>query len=107
MIESMKICLGCNEFTFTALGSCGIIMHMYIFTTFIGQLVAPYGTTSSNFVSKMGLYLYSVGICGAIIFSVVLTFYPRKMMKAAFAICVTSILSLGYFLFEDINANKS
>lgn len=82
-------------------------MHMYIFTTFIGQLVAPYGITESDFVSKMGLYLFGFGIVGGILFSVVLTVFPSKMMKANYVLNVASILSLGFFVFADINADKT
>jgi len=74
-------------------------MHMYIFTTFIGQLVAPYGVTESDFVSKMGLYLYGFGIFGGILFSIVLTYFPKKMMTAAYILCVGSLVCLSYFLF--------
>ena len=49
---------------------------MYVFTTLIGQLVAPYGLTEQKFTIDMGLFVYGFGICGGILFSIALTYHP-------------------------------
>jgi len=62
---------------FTSLGTCGIILHMYVFTTLIGQLVAPYGITEQEVVIDMGLCVYGFGILGGILCSIYLTWNPK------------------------------
>jgi len=34
-----------KEFIFTSLGSSSVMIHNFVFTTILGQLVAPYGIT--------------------------------------------------------------
>ena len=96
-----------RAYIFTSLGTCGVILHMYVFTTLIGQLVAPYGLTEQDFVVQMGLFIFGFGVLGGIVFSIVLTWYPEKMMKAAYLTCITSILTLAFFFFADTRANKA
>ena len=45
LMQQMKLCWRNNEYIFTSLGTSGVIIHMYVFTTLIGQLVIPYGIT--------------------------------------------------------------
>ena len=45
MMEQVKLCMGNKEYVLTGVGTCGIILYFYVFTTVIGQLVVPYGLT--------------------------------------------------------------
>ena len=96
-----------KRFVFTSLGTCGIILFMYVFTTVIGQLVAPFGLTEQQFTINMGLCVYGWGILGGILFSVYLTWYPKHMMKSAFVVCIFSVLTLAYFFFADFRADET
>ena len=42
---------------FTAISTCLVMVHMFVFTTIIGQLVIPWGILETDFVTTMGLYL--------------------------------------------------
>ena len=55
----------------------------------------------------MGLIIFGFGVIGGIVFSIVLTWYPDKMMKAAYLTCITSILTLIFFFYADIRASKA
>ena len=54
----------------------------------------------------MGLVVFGFGILGGILNSMVLTYYPDKLMTAAYLIVLSTALSLGFFNFADIQANK-
>ena len=43
MMEQVKLCMVNKEYVLTGIGTCGIILYFYVFTTVIGQLVLPYG----------------------------------------------------------------
>lgn len=43
MMEQIKICLNNKEYVLTGIGTCGVILYFYVFTTVIGQLVLPFG----------------------------------------------------------------
>ena len=45
LLEQLKICLKNKTYLWTGLGTSGIIIHLYLFLTFVGQLVDPYGIT--------------------------------------------------------------
>jgi len=91
----------------TGLGTSGILFHMYVFTTLIGQLVAPYGITESRFATAMGLYVLGFGILGSIIFSLYLMWSPKQMTSAAYVICIASIMFLGFFYFADKRSDET
>ena len=99
--------MGNTGYLFTSLGTSGVIIHMYVFTTLIGQLVAPYGISEQSFVVDMGLFVFGFGILGGVLFSIVLTWYPEKMTLASYIICITSVLSLAFFFAADVKAVKS
>ena len=96
-----------KRYVLTGIGTCGVILYFYVFTTLIGQLVAPYGITEQEFVIEMGLFVFGFGIPGGIIFSIVLTKYPTHMMKAAFFIRIASIATLIMFFIATVNADKT
>ena len=80
---------------------------MYVFTTVLGQLVAPYGLTEQQFQMELGLAVYGFGILGGVLFSIYLTWNPRHMLKAAFIVCITSVMTLAYFYFANTRADKT
>lgn len=43
MCEQFKVCVTNGEYVLTGIGTCGIILYFYVFTTVIGQLVKPFG----------------------------------------------------------------
>jgi len=45
----------------------------------------------------MGLLVFGCGVVGGVIFSIVLMRYPKKLMIAAYVICITSIICLSAF----------
>ena len=55
----------------------------------------------------MGLLIFGFGVLGGIFFSIILTWYPENMMKAAYLTCITSILTLAFFFYADMRASKS
>ena len=103
----MRICISNSLFIFTSVGTCCVIMYFYVFTTLIGQLVAPYGLTDQQFVINMGLFLFGFGILGGIVFSMFLTRYPSQMMNSALLVCSTANLFLAAFLYADTKANET
>ena len=107
LVEQLRLCWANKEYIFTGLGTSGIIIHMYVFTTVIGQFVAPYGITEQDFVIKMGLYVYGFGVLGGVLASFVLTCYPQKMKLAAYLVAILSTLALGAFFLSDTKANKA
>ena len=106
LMQQMKLCWHSKEYIFASLGTSGIIVHMYVFTTLVGQLVIPYGITEQKFVVDMGLVVFGVGILGGVLNSMVQTCYPGKLMTTAYVILLTTVLSLAFFNFADIQANK-
>ena len=78
---------------------------MYVFTTLVGQLVAPYGITEQKFVVDMGVIVFGIGILGGVLASLVLTCHPEKMVSAAFGIGVAAILTLVYFFVAARHAD--
>jgi len=103
----MKLCLNNKAYILTSLGTCGVIMHMYVFTTVIGQLVGPFGIKDQTFITSMGLFVFGFGVLGGVIFSIILMRFPGKMMLAAYIICIASFLCLGAFYFEDKRSDRS
>lgn len=79
------------------MGTCGVILHFYVFTTLIGQLVGPFGINDTHFVTDMGLFVFGFGVLGGIFFSLILTRHPDKLMLSAFVINIIAILSLAFF----------
>lgn len=55
----------------------------------------------------MGLFVYGFGILGGIIFSLILTRHPDKLMQSAFVINIISIISLVFFFIADMQVNHS
>ena len=106
MGEQFKLCMFNSQFIITSIGTCCVIMHFYVFTTVIGQLVAPYGLTDQQFVIDMGLFVFGFGILGGIIFSMVLTCYPSQMLNSALLVCTAAILTLAAFFFADTKADE-
>lgn len=107
MMKQFKLCMSNRKFIFTSLGTCGVILHMYLYTTVIGQLVAPFGITEQMFVIDMGLFVYGFGILGGVLFSIYLTYSPHQMMKSAFVVCILSIMTLAYFFFANTRADRT
>ena len=107
LLQQMKLCLRNKAYLFTSLGTCGVIMHMYVFTTVIGQLVGPYGINDQQFVTEMGLFVFGFGVLGGVVFSCILMRFPSKMMLAAYIICIASLLCLAYFFVEDRQADRA
>ena len=103
----MKLCFANTGFILTGLGTSCVIIHMYVFTTLIGQLVAPYGIDDSQFIINMGLFVLGFGVLGGITFSIILMWYPKKMESAAYLVCIVTILTLGFFYFADKRADQS
>ena len=106
LIDQMKLCWKCKKYVFTGLGTSGVIIHFYVFTTLVGQLVAPFGLTEQKFVVDIGVVVMFVGVFGGIVASHILTKYPEKMMMAAYTITLTSIATLAYFFIADRLADK-
>jgi hypothetical protein len=105
-MQQMKLCWSNKEYIFTSLGTSGVIIHMYVFTTVFGQLVLPYGITEQGFVVTMGLVVFGFGILGGVINSMVLTCYPDKLMTIAYMIVISTVLTLACFNIADTEANK-
>ena len=101
MCQQMRLCALNKAYMFTSLGTSCIIIHMYVFTTLIGQLVLPFGITDVAFITEMGLFVYGFGIIGGVISSIVLMRYPEKMMFSAFLINIVSLLCLAFFFVAD------
>lgn len=55
----------------------------------------------------MGLFVFGFGIPGGVIFSLILTKYPRHMIKAAFFICLSSIATLAFFYIADAHSDRT
>ena len=36
LMEQLKVCMDNKAYIFTGIGTCGVILHMYVFTTLIG-----------------------------------------------------------------------
>ena len=69
-------------------------------------MVEPYGITNDEFVGKMGIFEQIFSIVGGIVFAIILTWLPGRMMSAAYVICIGSIIVLGYFYYADTIADK-
>ena len=54
----------------------------------------------------MGIFEQIFSIVGGIVFAIVLTWFPGRMMNAAYVICIGSIVVLGYFYYADTIADK-
>ena len=106
LLKQMMLCLRNRAYLFTSLGTCGVIMHMYVFTTVIGQLVGPYGITDQTFVTQMGLFVFGFGVLGGVIFSLILMRFPAQMMLAAYIVCVASLACLAFFYVADRQADR-
>ena len=105
-LEQLKLCFTNSEFVCTSLGTSGVLTYINVFTTVQGQLVDPYGIHSDDFFTWLGVYVQGVGVIGGVVFSILLTAYPSKMMFAAYTSCIMSIVCLAYFYAADIAANK-
>ena len=88
------------------MGTSGVLTYINVFTTVQGQLVDPYGIHSDDFFTWLGVYVQGFGVIGGIVFGILLTAYPSKMMAAAYTSCIMSIVCLAYFYAADIAANK-
>ena len=55
----------------------------------------------------MTIFMPSVGIVGSIIYSLVLTKYPNKMMLGLYSIVIGLILSWIFFYYVDTQANRT
>ena len=99
--EQWRLCFNNKTFMFTAMSSCSVMIHMYLFTTIIGQLVYTNGLTDTAFVTTMGLYLQTAGIIGGIVFAMVLSRYPDKLYYGSYTITIGCLLSLAFFVIGD------
>ena len=104
--QQLKLCLSNTPFVLTGLGTSCIIIHMYVFTTLIGQLVVPFGITDSQFTTTMGLFVLGFGILGGIVFSIVLMYRPKWITGSAYLICIASMLFLGFFYYADKTSDR-
>ena len=55
----------------------------------------------------LGLSVYGFGILGGVLFSIYLTWNPRHMLKSAFIVCISSMMTLAYFYFANTRADKT
>lgn len=60
-----------------------------------------YGISDDNFDTKMTVFNPSAGIIGGILYSLVLTKYPKKMMLGAYTINIGLIFSWAFFYYVD------
>ena len=105
LMLQLKTCLNNKEFVFTGIGTGGILIYNNVISTIFGQLLVPYGITNDKFVTKMGVYFTGIGIVDGLVFAAILTWLPKFMNKAAYVICIASIVVLGYFYYADIEAD--
>ena len=103
----MKLCAANKKFVLTSIGTCCVILHFYVFTTVVGQLVLPYGIDDSNFVTDMGMFVFGFGVVGGVSFSLALTYRPDKMKIAAFFIAFSSIATLAFFMIATMNGDRT
>lgn len=55
----------------------------------------------------MGLFVFGFGIPGGVLFSLVLTWQPSLLKKAAYLICIVAIATLAFFYYASIKANET
>ena len=55
----------------------------------------------------MGVLVMATGVVGGVLASLILTRYPDKMTKAAYAVTILSIGTLAYFFVADRLADKT
>lgn len=68
---------------------------------------AAFGIADTVFVNKMGMYMEVFGIIGGILFSLVLTWYPGRLMLGAYTIILGLIASLAFFLYVNTLADRT
>ena len=54
----------------------------------------------------MGMFMEVFGIVGGILFSLLLTWYPKKLMLGAYIITIGLIVSLGFFYYFNTLENR-
>ena len=64
---------------FTALSTSLVMLIMFVFNNIIGLLLIPEGITEASFANTLGIYMQAFGIVGGVIFSLVLTCYPKRL----------------------------
>ena len=83
------------------------MIHLYVLTTVVGQVPTAYGIADTVFLNKMGMYMEVFGIVGGILFSIVLTWYPGRLMMGAYTIIIGLIASLAFFLYVNTLADRT
>lgn len=66
----------------------------------------PEGIVSSAFVNDLGLFFQTFGILGGILFSLVLTCYPKRLMLSQYIIIISMMVTLGFFMYADSQASQ-
>ena len=107
LMEQFKRCVRNKIFVFTGLASNSMLIHLYLMTTVVGQLTAAYGISDTDFLNKMAMYMPAFGIVGGILYSIILTWYPGKMMLGAYSVNIGLIISLAFFYYVDSLANRT
>ena len=95
-----------KTYLYTALCSTCLCIHFQILPTFIGQLTPAYGIDDLDFDNKMGTYMPAFGIVGSVLYSIVLTWYPKKMMLGQYSINFGLILTWAFFYYVDTLGSK-
>jgi len=62
-------------------------------------LPAAYGIADTAFVNKIGTLLEVFGILGGILYSVVLTWYPGKLIFGAYSYTIGLIVTLAFYYY--------
>ena len=99
--------MGNKTYVLTSLSSVFLFVHLYAMTTVIGELPAAYGIADTVFLNKMGMYMELFGIIGGILFSIVLTWYPKGLMFGEYVITIGMIISLAFFLLCNYLADRT
>jgi hypothetical protein len=75
------------------------IVFIYVFATIIGQLVNPFGFSSSDYSELLGILNNGFGILGAVLASVFLRGAQERTYKMAAIISnITTIITFSYFI---------
>lgn len=95
-----------KTYFFTASSTSLVLLIMFVFNNIIPELLIPGGITSEKFTSLMGIYMQGFGIVGGVIFSLVLTCYPKRLLLSAYITLIGGMLSLGFFWYADTQGDK-
>lgn len=93
--DQVKLLKG-KDYWLACMSSSITLSTYYAFSTVLGQLIVPFGSTNVNF---LGVLLNSMGIFGAITFSIIQTRCGLSFLNSNRIIAVLTLVSVGLFWF--------